>query len=44
MVDGTTYDGEWSEGEAKGHGIKVLMSGAVFEGLWDGSRFIKGKC
>jgi len=44
LPGGTTYDGRWVEGKARGYGIKVLPNGTVFEGEWEESKFLKGKC
>lgn len=43
-LNGTTFDGHWIMGKMKGHGIKILPNGTIFEGEWDGSHFLKGKC
>jgi hypothetical protein len=44
LPDGTTFDGRWVEGKARGHGIKILPNGTVFEGEWEETRFLTGKC
>jgi hypothetical protein len=31
------------DGKEKGHGKKILPNGTIFEGTWDGEKFIKGK-
>jgi hypothetical protein len=44
LPDGTSFDGRWVEGKARGTGIKVLPNGTVFEGEWEESKFLSGKC
>ena len=43
LEDGTKFKGIFHEGQEKGHGIKTLSNGTVFEGVWDGSKIVRGK-
>ena len=38
------YEGEWVDGKAMGHGLKKLANGTIFEGQWEDSDFLEGKC
>ena len=38
------YEGAWVDGKAMGQGLKKLANGTIFEGQWEDSDFLEGKC
>lgn len=44
MPDGTKYTGDWVNGRASGHGIKVLPNQTVYDGKWQDGKFLDGRC
>jgi hypothetical protein len=42
LPDGTKYTGDWLEGKANGQGVKTLLNGTLYDGLWDDGRFKQG--